>query len=370
MSTSPRRSTAGSGLRVAVRRCVDEMAEYSGPADVAALAEEFGLLPEEIVKLDANENPYGPSPRAVEALGRFHDWHLYPDSEQRELRAALAEYTGVSAEHIMATNGADEMIELLWRTFLDPGDAILDFPPSFGIYAFVAQQYDSQVIAVLRDERFEIDVEQALGSVTPRTKLIVLTSPNNPTGNRLPAETVERLLETGCLVVVDEAYVEFASGSVASWVPQYDNLVVLRTFSKWAGLAGLRLGYGLMPPAVAKHLWKLKQPFNVNQAAVVAAIASLRDREYLLANCRRVVEQRQRLIEELPRVGYLRPHPSEANFILCDVLERDALEVKNALRRKGIMLRHYQTPMIKNCLRVSVGSAEQNDRLLGALREI
>jgi histidinol-phosphate aminotransferase len=153
-------------------------------------------------------------------------------------------------------------------------------------------------------------------------------------------------------------------------VPRYDNLVVLRTFSKWAGLAGLRIGYGLLPEAVSRHLRKLKPPFNVNQAAVIAACESVVDRAYLLDNCRKIVAERGRLLPALAAVEYLGPYPSEANFILCDVVGRDAFELKQSLRERGILVRYYRTPRLKNCIRISIGTPEQDDRLLAALREL
>jgi histidinol-phosphate aminotransferase len=226
------------------------------------------------------------------------------------------------------------------------------------------------VVEVPRDDCFCIDPQRALSALTPRTKVIILTSPNNPTGNRVPDETVAALLKSGRLVVLDEAYVEFSSGSLAPWVPEHENLVVLRTFSKWAGLAGFRIGYGLLPPAVSRHLWKLKPPFNVNQAAIVAVRESLLDRDYLLANCQKIVAERERLFLALSEIPYLGPHPSEANFILCDVLGRDAFDLKRALQRGGVLVRYYSTPRLKNCLRVSVGSPEQDDALLAGLREL
>lgn len=358
------------GLRVSVRRCVAEMEEYSGPQDPEQLARELGIRLEQIVKLDGNENPYGPSPRVRPALAAFDRYQIYPDAEQRDLRRWIGEYAGLDPEYVMAGNGADELIDLLMKAFLDPGDELIDFPPSFGVYAFNAQQYDARVVAIERDERFEIDLERALAAVSPRTKIIILTSPNNPTGNRLAPEAVRALLGTGCLVVVDEAYVEFSDGSVVDWVPRYENLVVLRTFSKWAALAGLRIGYALLPPGVARHLWKLKPPFNINQAAVVAVRESLADRQYLLSNCREIVAERERLLRELPRAGYLKPYPSEANFILCDVLGRDARELRDALRQRGILVRHYATQRLRNCVRITVGTPDDHDALLAALREL
>ena len=368
MSANP--EVAPARLQVDVRRCVAEMAEYSGPQDLEQLAKELGLAPEQIAKLDGNENPYAPSPRVGPALAAFDAYHRYPDAEQRAIREWIGDYVGLAPEYVMAGNGADEMIDLLYKAYLDPGDELMDFPPSFGMYSFTAQQYDARVVAVERDERFEIDPRRALAALTPRTKVVILTSPNNPTGNRLPSEIVTALLASGRLVVVDEAYVEFSDGSIVDWVPRHNNLVVLRTFSKWAALAGLRIGYALLPQSVAHHLWKLKPPFNINQAAVVAVRESLQDRDYLLANCRKIVAERERLLRELPKIDYLKPYPSEANFILCDVLGRDALEVRQALRQRGVLVRHYATARLRNCLRITVGTPEQHDRLLAALREV
>lgn len=368
MSGSP--ETPKTRLTVGVRRNVVEMHEYAGPEDAEQLAERLGLPLEQIVKLDANENPYGPTPRLGPALADYGFYQYYYDPDQRDLRRWIGQYVGLGPEYVLAGNGADELIDLLMRAFLDPGDEFMDFPPSFGMYRYTAQHYDARVLNLERDERFEIDPARALAALTPRTKLIMLTSPNNPTGNRLPRETLEALLESGRLVVVDEAYAEFSSGSFIPLVPRHENLVVLRTFSKWAALAGLRLGYGLLPLGVARQLWKLKMPFNVNVAAVIAARESLADRDFLLENVRQIVAERERLLVELAGIGYLWPHPSEANFILCDVVGRDAQELKLALRERGILLRHYQTPRLRNCLRVSVGRPAQSEALLAALREI
>ena len=362
--------------QTAVRRCVDQLQAYSGPEDPAELAVRLGRPVESIVKLDANENPFGPSPLVSEALSQFQTYNIYPDAAQRQARAALSEYVGVPPEHLMLGNGADEMIDLLMRAVLDPGDEIIDFPPSFGIYAFNAQIQDARVVEIPRDEHFEMSVEKALAAITPRTKLILLTSPNNPTGNVLDPAAVRRLLTTGRLVALDEAYAEFAAcdpegfESMMTAVPSYPNLVVLRTFSKWAGLAGLRVGYGVLPLGLAAQLWKLKPPFNVNVAALVAMRESLGDREYLMANVRRVVAERNRLLTELATIPILRPYPTRSNFILCDVLDLNAREVREELVERGILVRHYNTHRLRNSLRISVGRPEQNDELLAALRAI
>jgi histidinol-phosphate aminotransferase len=252
----------------------------------------------------------------------------------------------------------------------------VDFPPSFAMYAFNAQLQDARVVAVPRNDDFSIDVDAALAAITDRTKLILLTSPNNPTGTVMPTADVRRILDTGYLVVLDEAYFEFANAdgqgfeSMIGGVANYPNLVVLRTFSKWAGLAGLRIGYGVFPAEVSEHVWKLKPPFNVNVAALVAMRAALEDRAHLLGTVQKIVAERDRLLAELPETGLLRPYPTRSNFVLCEIDGMDGRTLTNRLADEGILVRYYNTPRLKNCVRISVGRPEQNDIVLGVLREI
>jgi histidinol-phosphate aminotransferase len=204
-----------------------------------------------------------------------------------------------------------------------------------------------------------------------RVKILFLTSPNNPTGNLLGDEELRRLLALPALVVLDEAYIEFAEApSRAEWVLRHDNLIVLRTFSKAAGIAGLRLGYGICPAWLMAQLWKFKQPYNVNVAAAVAGLASLRHVEQITEVVEKLKNERMRLVAGLQEIPYLRPFPTQANFVLCDVIGRECKTVKLALERKGILVRHYSKPRLENCIRISVGRPEQTERLLAALREL
>jgi histidinol-phosphate aminotransferase len=356
-----------------VRRAIADISSYAGPEDPEYLAKRLGRPVESIIKLDANENPYGASPLVQEMLSTFSGYSVYPDAEQRSARTALAGYAGVAAERLILGNGADELIDLLMRAYLDPGDELMDFPPSFAMYAFNAQLQDARVVAVPRDAEFAIDVDAALRAVTPRTKLILLTSPNNPTGTVMPTSDVRRILETGYLVVLDEAYFEFANAdgqgfeTMIGEVGKYSNLVVLRTFSKWAGLAGLRIGYGAFPTEVAEHLWKLKPPFNVNVAALVAMQAALEDREHLLGSVKKIVAERDRLLTELPKTRIVKPYPTRSNFVLCEVKGMDGRALTNRLADEGILVRHYGTPRLRDCVRISVGRPEQNEVLLATL---
>lgn len=351
---------------------VGAMEAYTPILPFEVLSQQLGRDPLDIAKLDANENPYGPHPAVRAALCEYPFLHVYPDPEQRALRAALAEYVGVPAENILPGHGADELIDLLVRITAGPGDAIIDCPPTFGMYSFDAGLSGCQVVRVPRRENFHVDaraIHDAVGS-TPGAKLLFLTSPNNPDGSLLSPRDLAALLRLPVFVVVDEAYIEFAglARSVADWVLVHDNLAVLRTFSKWAGLAGLRLGYGVFPTWLMAHLWKAKQPYNVNVAATVAGLASLQQRDEIQQAVEALIRERERLLVELARFDFLQPIPSHANFVLCRVVGREAKELKEQLAQDGILVRYYAKPGLENMIRVSAGRPEDTEKLLAALR--
>jgi histidinol-phosphate aminotransferase len=316
------------------------------------------------------------SPLVQEMLSTYSGYSVYPDADQRTARELLAGYAGVPADSLILGNGADELIDLLMRAYLDPGDELMDFPPSFAMYAFNAQLQDARVVLVPRDAEFNIDVDAAIAAITDRTKIILLTSPNNPTGTVMATADVRRLLDTGHLVVLDEAYFEFANAdgqgfeTMIGEVANYPNLVVLRTFSKWAGLAGLRIGYGCFPQEVSQHLWKLKPPFNVNVAALVAMRAALDDREYLMGTVDKIIAERNRLLVELPKTRIVTPHPTRSNFMLCDVHGMTGVQLRERMADEGILLRTYGSPRLLNTIRISVGRPEQNDIVLAALAKL
>ncbi len=352
-----------------VRRHYRDLVPYTPIVPTGVLSKAEGLSETEIIKLDGNENLYGPSPKALQAIRSFDSYHIYPDPVHRALRAKLADYVGVPAEHIIAGNGSDEIIDLLMRLFLDPGDIVINCPPSFGMYPFNTQVCAGTLAEITRKLDFTLDIQQIIRQAEDtRAKLIFLTSPNNPTGNLLSAGELQAVLDTGIVVVVDEAYQEFASSqSFVKLAPQHENLVVLRTFSKWAGLAGLRVGYGVLSAELVRILDEIKPPYNVNVAALVAAEASLDDRETLLQRVKLMVQERERLFEKLKSVPYLEPIPSEANFILCRVKGRESAEVKSVLERQGIFIKRVVGPLLDNAVRISVGKPEHTDALMAAL---
>jgi histidinol-phosphate aminotransferase len=357
-------------MKKLIRRSLENIKPYEPIVPLEVLAQRAGVSVDRVIKLDGNENPYGCSPRVNHALAHYHLYHIYPDPQHHELRQALEGYTGISREHIVVGSGSDELIDLILRASLEPGDKVINCPPTFGMYPFSTAICGGEIIEVPRDEGFGIDVAAVKEAIDERTKVIFLTSPNNPTGNITPEETILELLGTGLLVVVDEAYYEFSGVSVAHLVPQHRNLVVLRSFSKWAGLAGLRVGYGIFPTGLAELMYKIKPPYNVNVAAQVAVRESLADIAYLKEKIRLLISERERLFSKLGELRFLKPYPSQANFILCRVLDGDALRIKQELERKGIFIRYFDTPILKNMLRISVGKPEHTDALIKALKEV
>ncbi|MBN1311958.1 MAG: histidinol-phosphate transaminase [Anaerolineae bacterium] len=356
---------------VRVRPDIAEMEPYTPILPFEVLSERLGRPAEQIIKLDANENPYGPSPKALKAMAELgRTASIYPDPESRKLRAMLADYVQVDASHILVGAGADELIDLTMRLFVVPGDAIINCSPSFGMYPFDAALCGARLMSIPRRADFSLDVDAIEEAAQENdVKLLFLCSPNNPSGNLISPAELERLLALPLVVVLDEAYIEFSGvESTAQIVPQTPNLIVLRTFSKWAGLAGLRVGYGIFPLSLMGHLWKIKQPYNLNVAADAAARASLADLPALIANVERIINERDRLLPELEAIPYLRPYPSRSNFILCKVVGMEAFWLKTQLEDRGILVRYYKTPRLSDHIRISVGKPEQSDVLLAALR--
>jgi histidinol-phosphate aminotransferase len=362
-------------LAALLRPDLQDLEEYTPIVPFEVLSQRLGVPARSLIKLDANENPYGPSPKVHRALAAGDHYHIYPDPDHTLLREAIQSYIGLDKAHILCGNGSDELLDLVMRLFIQPGDAIINCPPTFGMYVFDAGINGARVVGVPRRSDFVLDVEGIedlfdARAEDERPKLLFIASPNNPDGGIIPDDDILRLLRLPLVVVIDEAYAEFSGESAAHLVPEHPNLIVLRTFSKWAGLAGLRVGYGLFPLDIIKHLWKIKQPYNVNVAAQAAVLASLEDIDHLRANVERIIVERERLYASLQDIEYLCPYPSRSNFLLCQVVGCEAGELKQALEREGILVRYYRKPGLRDCIRISVGKPEQNEALLAALRHL
>ncbi len=262
-----------------IRKDIVAMSAYIPVASLWDLGNKFKQKPEEIIKLDAGENQFGYSPSVTEALktGLFN---FYPDPEYKELRQALSDYVNVPINNIIVGSGSDELLDLLFRLILNEGDKVINCPPTFGMYAVAVQLNKGRLVSVPRKNDFSLDIPKIKKIINKKVKIIVVCTPNNPTGTVTDQKEIVELLETGKLVIVDEAYFEFSNRTAIPLIKKYPNLIVLRTLSKWAGLAGLRLGYGLMNSFFVEQLFKIKPPYNVNLAACAAGIATLTDKSW------------------------------------------------------------------------------------------
>jgi len=357
---------------------VRDMQPYTPILPLDVLSKRLGRAAHEIVKLDANENPYGSSPKALDAVGHSRDLHIYPDPDQTALRQAIAGFVGVPMEHIVCGAGADEVIDLLARAFIEAGDTVVDLPPTFGMYKWQADVLGGRYLSVPRRADFSVDVDAVMRAVESsaargeRPKLLFVANPNNPDGSVTPRGDLLRLLDLPLVVVADEAYIDFSQEeSLAPLVAERTNLVVLRTFSKLAGMAGLRVGYGLLPLPIIKHIWKVKQPYTPNVAGTVAALAALSDRSWLDRTVKTLVAERARLTAALAELDWLTPLPSHTNFVLCRVGGgRQARAVKEGLERRGVLVRYFDREGLRDAIRISVGRPEHTDALMAGLRAL
>lgn len=334
-----------------IRKNIAAMKAYSSARD------EFSGM--QGVFLDANENPYN------------NGVNRYPDPYQSDLKSVLAELKGVAAKNMMLGNGSDEVLDLLFRAFCEPKqDNVVVTSPSYGMYKVLANLNNVELKEVLLEEDFSLNADKILEVVDENTKLILLCSPNNPTGNVIDFEVIERLLNnTNCLVVVDEAYIDFSTKfSCIEKLSEYNQLVVSQTLSKYYGMAGIRLGMCFASEEIIAILNRIKPPYNVNSLTQNKAIDILKNKNDRYKN--EVIEQRELLSKSLAKLSFVvKVYPSEANFVL--IKTTDATGIYNQLIRKQIVIRNRtKEPLCENCLRITVGTPEENQLLIVALKEI
>ena len=327
-----------------------------------------------VIRLDMNESPYGPSPKAQAAISAFVTTHRYPDFDQWALRDAIATYTGTTAEQVFCGAGCDDVLNLVAQAMLEPDDEIIVSEPTFGVYRMQANLRGANTVNVPLTDGFQLDADGILGAVTDKTKYIIICTPNNPTGNELDSAEIKRIVEEApCLVLIDEAYSEFAGTSYVDLVDQYPNVLVFRTMSKFAGLAGMRVGYGIVPKTMAPHFENIVQPcHNVSFISSEAAIASLSDLDYLGGVVAHIVASRDELAANLREIPGVEPYPSATNFLLVKLPVEDGGPVVAELANRRILVRHFANPTlgIGDCLRVTIGTTDENERFLGELADI
>ncbi len=349
------------------------IAPYEPGKPIQELERELGIG--DVIKLASNENPLSPSERVLAAItAALPQLNRYPDGSGYYLRQALARRHGITADHIVLGNGSNDLIELLVQAFLRAGEEAVIPHPSFVVYPMLVQAVGGiRVVVTLKDYRLDLD---AMGrAITPMTKMVFIANPNNPTGTIVTADEVDHFMARvpdRAIVVFDEAYIEFAQGpdfpDTLEYLRNGRKVIVLRTFSKAASLAGLRVGYAIGDPHAIALLNRIRQPFNVNTIAQVAALAALDDHAHI-RECLRMIEAgRHYLSDEFTALG-LKFAPSRANFILVDV-GKSAANVFQWLLKEGVIVRPMTSFGMESALRVTIGTPEENRRFVKALKKV
>jgi histidinol-phosphate aminotransferase len=337
------------------RPCIERMEGYVPGAQLGG----------DYLKLNANENPYPPSPRVLEALrnGANDILRLYPDAMATPLREKIAELHGLPVRHVLVGNGSDDLLTMIIRSFVGEGETIVAPRPTYPLYEVLVEIQGSAMRWVDFPEDFSLPSDLA----QPDARVTFLANPNSPSGTWIDPEDVAGLAEqVEGILVVDEAYVDFAETDCTGLLGRFDNVIVLRSFSKSYSLAGLRIGYGLASESIITGMIKVKDSYNVNRAAVVAGVAALEDIEYMRANAAAIRAERARLSAALRDMG-LFVYPSQSNFIAARCTKPTARDVAAALQENGILIRVFSDPILADWVRISLGTREQNDRVLAEL---
>lgn len=349
-----------------------ELKVYQPGKPIEETARELGVAPGEIVKLASNENPLGPSPRALRAMREaLEKAQLYPDGGGFYLREALSRKLGVKPEEIILGNGSNEIIELLAHAFLKPGDGILTSEHAFVAYRIVARVFGAKTIEA-PSRNFGHDLEAMLAAIDEKTELIFIANPNNPTGTLLSAEEIDRFLARvppELIVIFDEAYYEFVDHppDTLRYVHEGRNVVVLRTFSKIQGLAGLRIGYGVARPELIEVMQKTRQPFNINAIALAGALAALEDEEHV-RETKRITDAGRVYLEQQFAALNLAFIPGAGNFILVKV--GDGHATFRALLEHKIIVRAMAGYRLPEWIRITIGTMEENRKCIAALKAV
>jgi histidinol-phosphate aminotransferase len=320
----------------------------------------------DVVKLNTNENPYPPSPKVLEVLRRFHPERLrrYPEPLCDTFRTAASSVLGIPADHILATNGGDELLAMCTRAFCDAGRPMAYAQPTYSLYPVLARIQGCPAVEIPRQGDWLGELARINASLT------IVCNPNAPTSDFVPVEELERLASAlSGVLLVDEAYADFAPDNALRLVGKYENVIVLRSFSKGYSLAGLRFGFGVAQPPLIQGLIKVKDSYNVDSVAAAAASAAILDQPYFRGNVERILQERTRLTESLRLLGFEVPD-SQANFVLARRPDGDAQSLYEALARSNIYVRYFPLPGLYDKLRITVGTPAQNKILVTKLQEI
>jgi histidinol-phosphate aminotransferase len=321
-----------------------------------------------IVKLNTNENPYPPSSNVMKALAEIQSEQLrrYPDPMGNAFRRAAADVDGVQTDNILCCNGGDELLKAAFHAFCDKDRPVAYPVPTYTLYPVLAKLQNCKAVEIPFDNEFNLPAKLARTGAA----LTIVCNPNAPSGTFINIEEIASLAdELSGVLLIDEAYVDFAENNCTRLVKDFDNVIILRSMSKGYSLAGLRFGYAIAQPALIAGLMKIKDSYNVDTVAITLATAAIKDQKYFKENVEKVKTQRVRLIEELRNLGFDVPD-SQANFVLAKCKNKKAAEIYEKLTQRDIYVRYFNYPKLKDKLRITVGTAEQNDKLISALNEI
>jgi len=363
---------------VRVKKIVKELNPYVPGRSIHEIAAKYNINPDDIIKLGSNENPLGVSKKAVEALKKnLESIHQYPESNLEDLKAKIASYAGVKASNIIiGGDGADEILDVLGKALIEPGDEFIVPIPSYMYYEFTLKIHGGvPVYAKWNVEENKLEVESVIEAISDKTKIIFLCTPNNPTGGLIGQEDIIKVLEsTDALVVVDEAYFEFSEVDNVNLLDEYDNLLILRTFSKVFGLAGMRIGYAISNPKFIELLHRVKPVFSLTKLSYIAASATLDDEEYIQKSIHIGIQSREFLYEEMSRFSNLHVYPSKANYLLIDIRKTgmNSGEFTEELLKRGIIVRDCKSfkGLDDYWIRVSVGTLKEDERFINILETI
>lgn len=324
-----------------------------------------------IIRLDLNESPFGLTPRAREALTSFDRSNRYPDFTQAPLREAIGAYVDKNPNRIVVGAGLDDVLNTIGMLLVTPGDEVIIADPTFGVYRNLFALHGATIVDVPLGPApdFSLDAEGIVAAVTDRTKLIILCNPNNPTGTLIPRERIEYVVaNVDCPVIIDEAYAEFSGISHMDMADRYGHVFVGRTLSKFAGLAGMRVGYAVVPEALTGYVRRVTPAFaNISSVAAEVAIASLEDLNILSQHRDVIVAERGRVIDAVNQIDGLTTYPSATNFILIATELSDSTPIQKALAEHDIFIRRPANPGLEHCLRPCLGTPAENDIFLAAL---
>lgn len=322
-----------------------------------------------VIKLNSNENPYPPSPKALKVLQEIDAEMLrrYPDPTATNFRIAASEVLGVPSDWIIAGNGSDDLLNLIVRAVGEPGKQIVCPAPTYVLYRTLADIQEADFVEVPYPEDYQLPVDLLIAA---RGAVTFVAAPNSPSGTAISAADLEKLARgLSGILVIDEAYVDFAEENALELTKKYNNVIVLRTLSKGYSLAGLRLGFGIANPNLIAQLNKVKDSYNVDALAYLVAAAAIADRDYMTANAQKIKVSREKLAVTFKELGF-KVWPSQTNFLLVRPPQGDAERIYQALKMQGILIRYFKQPRLEDKLRITVGTEEQNQILVKTLREI